>query len=58
MLKHPLAAGWKLFKIYFLKVCGEVLCNHFKFYTQVYCQAGIVYKFQINDVIGGHVMRP
>ena len=43
----------------FEDVCGEVFCNHFKFYTHVYCQAAtICVKFQINDVIGGHVTRP
>ncbi len=42
----------------FEDVCGEVLCNHFKIYTHVDCQAAIIcVKFQINDVIGGHVTR-
>ena len=43
----------------FEDVCGEVFCNHFKFYTHVNCQAAIIcVKFQINDVIGGHMTRP
>ena len=37
-------------------VCGETLCNRFKIYTHVDCQAGIICgQFWINDVIGGHV---
>ncbi len=42
----------------FEDVCGEVLCIHFKIYTHVDRRAAIIcVKFQIDDVIGGHVTR-